>query len=135
MRARAMRAARVQVEGLLRAHESKPGVLVGPAAQLDSVGASGSTVVTPRQSEQPGDMIDRYRLIRLLGEGGFGRSFCAADRAARPRRRVKSHPPGDGHRSHHQRLENERQALAMMDHPGIARVPTPAPPRPAGLIS
>ncbi|HEY7089529.1 MAG TPA: hypothetical protein VH518_15640, partial [Tepidisphaeraceae bacterium] len=57
---------RGQVEGLLHAHRANPDVLTGPAPQPQTPSPSTG------HTEQPGDVIDRYRLIRVLGEGGFG---------------------------------------------------------------
>src|SRR5262245_51081394 len=67
--------------------------------------------------------FDRYRVIEKLGEGGCGVVYLAEQLA--PVRRevaIKIIKLGMDSRSVVARFEAERQALAMMDHPGIARV-------------
>jgi serine/threonine protein kinase/tetratricopeptide (TPR) repeat protein len=120
---------RRQVEGLLRMHYSKPGVLNRPAAELETTWSGpdavtlGGASVLPRRSEQPGDVIDRYRLIRLLGEGGFGSVFLAQQTEPLVRDvALKVIRRGMDTDQIIARFELERQSLAMMDHPGIARV-------------
>src|SRR5262245_21242206 len=74
-------------------------------------------------TERPGDMIGPYKLRELLGEGGCGVVYVA-DQNAPIRRRValKVIKLGMDTRAVVARFEAERQALAMMDHPNIARV-------------
>jgi serine/threonine protein kinase len=74
-------------------------------------------------SEREGDMIGRYRLLRQIGEGGFGTVFLA-EQSQPVKRRValKVIKPGMDSREIIARFEAERQALAMMDHPHIAKV-------------
>ena len=82
------------------------------------------TVATIRPiAEQPGDVIGPYTLQECLGEGGFGTVWRAAQE--RPVRRtvaVKVLKPGMDSAEILARFAQERQALAMMEHPGIARV-------------
>ena len=81
------------------------------------------TVASTVPGERPGDLIGRYRLLELLGEGGMGRVWMA-EQAEPLRRRValKVIKLGMDTRQVVGRFEAERQALALMDHPNIARV-------------
>ncbi|MHA3770486.1 protein kinase domain-containing protein [Verrucomicrobiota bacterium sgz303538] len=73
--------------------------------------------------EQEGDLIGRYRLISLLGSGGFGHVWLA-EQTDPIRRKValKIIKPGMDSREIIARFEAERQTLALMDHTNIARV-------------
>ncbi len=73
--------------------------------------------------EQPGMVIGAYKLVERLGEGGFG-AVWRAEQSAPVRRQValKILKPGMDTREVIARFEQERQALAVMDHPNIARV-------------
>jgi serine/threonine protein kinase/tetratricopeptide (TPR) repeat protein len=73
--------------------------------------------------EQAGDRIDRYRLLQRVGEGGMG-SVWMAEQSEPVRRRValKIIKLGMDTREVVARFEAERQALALMDHPHIAKV-------------
>ncbi|MCH7224871.1 protein kinase [Haloferula sp. A504] len=74
-------------------------------------------------AEKPGDVIDRFELLEQIGEGGFGVVFRALQRE--PVRRtlaLKVIKPGMDSREVVARFEAERQALALMDHPHIAKV-------------
>jgi eukaryotic-like serine/threonine-protein kinase len=73
--------------------------------------------------EAPGAWIGPYRLLQPIGEGGFGTVFLA-EQTEPIRRRValKIIKLGMDTRQVVARFEQERQALALMDHPGIARV-------------
>ncbi|MCI0541622.1 MAG: protein kinase [Verrucomicrobiales bacterium] len=77
----------------------------------------------PDVSEQLGDQIDRYKLLEKIGEGGCGVVYVA-EQAEPVRRRValKVIKLGMDTKAVVARFEAERQALAMMDHPNIARV-------------
>lgn len=73
--------------------------------------------------EQPGDRIGPYTLLRVLGEGGFGVVFLAERREPMVQRvALKVIKPGMDSRAVIARFEQERQALALMDHPNVARV-------------
>ena len=73
--------------------------------------------------EQPGLIIDRYKLLQKIGEGGFG-TVWMAEQTEPVTRRVALKIIKQGMDTHEviARFEAERQALAMMDHPNIARV-------------
>jgi serine/threonine protein kinase len=78
----------------------------------------------PARPEPEGTFVGPYKLVRMLGEGGMG-SVWAAEQEQPVRRRVavKLVKPGlVGERGIVARFEAERQALALMDHEGIARV-------------
>jgi serine/threonine protein kinase len=73
--------------------------------------------------EKPGGYIDRYKLIKILGEGGMGLVYLAEQE--RPIRRhvaLKVIKPGIDSARIITRFEAERQTLALIDHPNIAHV-------------
>jgi eukaryotic-like serine/threonine-protein kinase len=74
-------------------------------------------------AEGPGSTIGRYKLLQQIGEGGFGVVFLA-EQIEPVKRRValKVIKQGMDTRKVVARFEGERQALAMMEHPGIAKV-------------
>lgn len=82
-------------------------------------------VVMPsnRIAEGPGSVLGPYKLLQEIGEGGFGLVYVA-DQQEPVKRRValKIIKPGMDTREVVARFEAERQALAMMDHPNIAKV-------------
>src|SRR5262249_51642519 len=110
-------ALRASVEALLRANVGATGFLERPAPPVVA------TVDEQPGSEGPGTGIGPYKLLEQGGEGGFGVVFMAEQ--ARPVRRkvaLKVLKPGMDTRQVVARFEAERQALALMDHPHIARV-------------
>ncbi len=74
-------------------------------------------------TEKPGERIDRYKLLEKVGEGGCGVVYVA-EQSEPVRRRValKIIKLGMDTRAVIARFEAERQALALMDHPNIAKV-------------
>jgi len=73
--------------------------------------------------EQPGSVIGPYKLLEQIGEGGMGVVFMAQQ--TEPIRRkvaLKIIKPGMDTRQVIARFEVERQVLALMDHPNIAKV-------------
>ena len=117
---------RRRVEGLLRAHEAAGVFLEGtPAHNLLLESSSDSP--TPKAAwpapEKAGERIGRYRLLEQIGEGGCGVVYMA-EQLEPVRRRVafKIIKLGMDTRQVIARFEAERQALAMMDHPNIAKV-------------
>jgi serine/threonine protein kinase len=110
-------ALRASVEALLRANAGASSFLEAPPH---------SPVVTidePSVTERPGTVIGSYKLLELIDEGGFGVVFLA-EQTHPVRRRValKVLKQGMDTRQVVARFEAERQALAIMDHPNIARV-------------
>jgi len=70
-----------------------------------------------------GEQIGRYKLLRILGEGGFGIVYLAEQQ--RPMKRqvaLKIIKPGMDSAQIIRRFEAERQALALLDHPNVAHV-------------
>jgi serine/threonine protein kinase len=73
--------------------------------------------------EGPGSMINRYKLLEEIGEGGFGLVYMAEQVEPIQRKvALKIVKAGMDTREVIARFEAERQALALMDHPSIARV-------------
>jgi WD40 repeat protein/serine/threonine protein kinase len=82
-----------------------------------------STIVGDSPTGYVGTVIGPYKLMEQIGEGGFGLVFVAEQLApVRRKVAVKVIKPGMDTRDVIARFEAERQALAMMDHPNIARV-------------
>src|SRR5262245_41569611 len=105
---------RRRVEALLRAHDDS-GEL--PGAELELTGPCAPAV-------EPGRVFaGRYKLREKLGEGGMGVVFVA-DQTGPVQRRVALKIIRAGLDTHRllARFEQERQALALMDHPNIAKV-------------
>ncbi len=77
----------------------------------------------PARDLMEGRVIGPYHIVQIIGEGGMGVVY-AAEQLDPVRRRValKMMKPGIGSRDVVARFEGERHALAVMDHPGIARV-------------
>src|SRR5687768_5751421 len=73
--------------------------------------------------EKPGDWIGVYKLMQVIGEGGAGTVYMAEQQEPIRRRvALKVIKLGMDTKEVVARFEAERQALAMMDHPNIAKV-------------
>jgi len=73
--------------------------------------------------ERPGTRIGCYKLLRLLGEGGMGLVYLAEQEGAIRRQvALKIIKPGLDTKQVIARFESERQTLALLDHPNIAKV-------------
>ena len=113
-------ALRQRVEELLRAHEQAENFLRAPPAGLDS---KRTIHVEISPTEKPGDKIGRYKLLQQIGEGGCGVVYMAEqEEPVRRRVALKVIKLGMDTKSVIARFEAERQALALMDHPNIAKV-------------
>jgi serine/threonine protein kinase/WD40 repeat protein len=108
---------RQRLEALLGNHDRAGSFLEKPAVQ------AVATTDEPAAGERPGTIIGPYKLLEPIGEGGFGVVFMA-EQTEPVRRKValKVLKPGMDTRQVVARFEAERQALAIMDHPHIARV-------------
>ncbi len=98
---------------LLSAHGEASGFLRGPAVTREAV----------PPIEQPGDKLNHYKLVQRIGEGGVGVVWMAQQE--QPLRRLvalKILKLGMDTAAVVARFEAERQALALMDHPNIAKV-------------
>jgi serine/threonine protein kinase len=106
---------RADVESLLKAHEAAGSFLKSPPVDV--------TFDDSPLTEGPGSKIGRYKLLELIGEGGFGVVYMAEQREPIRRRvALKIIKLGMDTKQVIARFEAERQALAMMDHPNIAKV-------------
>ncbi|MCW5766993.1 MAG: serine/threonine protein kinase, partial [Phycisphaeraceae bacterium] len=82
----------------------------------------GLTMAAPGRDTLP-ERIGRYRVLSVLGEGGFGIVYQAQqEEPVRRRVALKVLKPGMDSRQVLARFQAEQQALALMDHPGVARV-------------
>src|SRR5690349_2455423 len=85
--------------------------------------APGRTALLAAVTEKPGDRIGRYKLLQQIGEGGCGVVYMAEqEEPVRRRVALKVIKLGMDTKSVITRFEAERQALALMDHPNIAKV-------------
>jgi len=83
---------------------------------------AGQTVLVP-VNEKPGDRIGHYKLLQQIGEGGCGVVYMAEqEEPVRRRVALKVIKLGMDTREVIARFEAERQALALMEHPNIAKV-------------
>jgi eukaryotic-like serine/threonine-protein kinase len=111
-------ALRQRVETLLRAHDEP-----GPFLSEEGAPTGGDTSDFQATPESSTVLAGRYKLIEEIGEGGMGAVWMA--RQTEPVKRfvaVKLIKAGMDSRAVLARFEAERQALALMDHPNIAKV-------------
>jgi serine/threonine protein kinase/tetratricopeptide (TPR) repeat protein len=107
-------ALRAEVEQLLRAHDRSGDLL--DLSELQATVDDGKLLV-------PSTMIGPYKLLQQIGEGGMGTVYMAEQTHPVQRKvALKLVKPGMDSRQVIARFEAERQALALMDHPNIARV-------------
>jgi eukaryotic-like serine/threonine-protein kinase len=109
---------RRKVEALLRVQNQ-----VGDFLERPATGMAGQERAAPAVGEKPGDRISHYKLLQQIGEGGCGVVYMAEQQEpVRRRVALKIIKPGMDTKSVIARFEAERQALALMDHPNIAKV-------------
>ena len=111
---------RAEVEALLHADRNAAAFLAEPTgAQAPTAPA----LADPVSTETAGASIGRYKLLEQIGEGGMGTIWMAEQREPVKRRvALKIIKLGMDTKQVIARFEAERQALAMMDHPNIAKV-------------
>ncbi len=110
-------ALRQQVESLIQAHDEVGGFM------LTDPGETVITIPDRPLSEKEGTCIGRYKLLQRIGEGGMGVIYMAEQTEPVTRKvALKIIKLGLDTKSVIARFEAERQALAMMDHPNIAKV-------------
>jgi serine/threonine protein kinase/tetratricopeptide (TPR) repeat protein len=122
-------ALRRRLEGLLQALDQAGSLLENPVVAPPATPPDkGQRAPAPDAGEElllerPGTVIGHYKLLEQIGEGGFGVVFLA-EQTQPVRRKValKVLKPGMDTRQVVARFEAERQALALMDHPHIAKV-------------
>jgi serine/threonine protein kinase len=121
---------RAAVEALLHAHADDPGFLEQPAGSLwGTVDGPAAPALEERLALAGGMEVSgmvlagRYKLLQLIGEGGMG-AVWLAEQIQPVQRKValKIIKAGMDSRQVLARFEAERQALALMDHPNIAKV-------------
>ena len=101
----------------MKVHEQDAGI-----PEIRARGSAADCRATP-STERPGTTIGRYRLMEQIGEGGMGVVFVAEqEKPIRRKVALKVIKPGMDSKAVVARFEAERQALAMMDHPNIAKV-------------
>jgi serine/threonine-protein kinase len=109
-----------RVQTLLRGYEEQASFLESSPAAID---VRRTALFDESIAERAGTVIGPYKLLQQIGEGGMGVVFMAEQ--TQPVQRTvafKIIKPGMDTRQVIARFEAERQAVAMMDHPNIAKV-------------
>ena len=116
-------ALRERVEKLLRAQEEVGAFMAQPSRKPAGLDLNPTGRVVIPLTEKPGDRIGRYKLLQQIGEGGCGVVYMAEqEEPVRRRVALKVIKLGMDTKQVIARFEAERQALALMDHPNIAKV-------------
>jgi eukaryotic-like serine/threonine-protein kinase len=111
-------ALRQKVEALLKGHD-QVGDFLENSQQTTALHARAGVIA----GEKPGDRIGHYKILQQIGEGGCGVVFMAEqEEPIRRRVALKIIKPGMDTKSVIARFEAERQTLALMDHPNIAKI-------------
>ena len=112
---------RNQIVKMLEQYGDPATFMNGPA--IDTMSHSGETGFAATPSEKPGDRIGRYKLLEKIGEGGMGLIYLAEQQEPVVRRvALKIIKWGMDTKQVLARFEAERQALALMNHPNIAKI-------------
>ena len=122
---RCRRGQRPSVEEYAQKHPALAGEIreLFPAMLVMEQSGLDPTVEGMPVAERIGTMVGRYKLLERIGEGGFGVVFMAEQQhPVRRKVALKVIKAGMDSRQVIARFEAERQALAMMDHPNIAKV-------------
>ena len=116
-------ALRLRIEALLRAHEGIGDFLASPPTDAQGPPPWVGAPTQPSPAEGPGQWVGPYKLLQQIGDGGMGVVFMAEqERPVRRKVALKVIKAGMDSAQVVARFEAERQALALMDHPNIARV-------------
>jgi len=115
---------RARVEALVREYAAAGSFLETPAAAgTDESDSPTGIYPQPGVPDDPGVWIGPYKLLQQIGEGGMGIVYMAEqDRPVRRKVALKIIKAGMDSAQVVARFEAERQALALMDHPNIAKV-------------
>jgi tRNA A-37 threonylcarbamoyl transferase component Bud32 len=120
---------RKRVEEMLRAHESSRTFDQDTQCtseftpQLEETRRSEGSIDTKQAAEAGIILAERYQLVELIGEGGMGEVWIAIQSEPVKRKvAIKLIKAGMDSKLVLQRFNAERQALALMDHPNIAKV-------------
>jgi serine/threonine protein kinase/thioredoxin-like negative regulator of GroEL len=93
------------------------------ADESEVANGADQTALAGSFTEQPGTRIGRYKLLRILGEGGMGIVYLAEQQGSIRRRvALKVIKPGMDSKRVLARFEAERQALALLDHLNVANI-------------
>src|SRR5687767_2253525 len=112
---------RERVENLLRAHEEVASQFLGKQRPTSAPTLKLEYAEEPAD-EAVGQTLGRYKLLEKIGEGGCGAVYVAEQtKPVRRRVALKVIKLGMDTKQVVARFEAERQALAMMDHPNIAK--------------
>jgi serine/threonine protein kinase/tetratricopeptide (TPR) repeat protein len=123
-------ALRRRLEVLLQAHADPGSFMAAPPVDAGRTLAPGSNAggadaadPNPGRDDAPGGRVGPYKLLQLIGEGGMGAVWMAEQTAPVERKvALKVIKAGLDSERVVARFEAERQALALMDHPNIAKV-------------
>ena len=115
-------ALRAEIQSMIEAHGQQGKFLSEPTKDQPARGLT-ETFDTEQLAERVGTKIGRYKLLQQIGEGGFGVVYMAEqEKPVRRKVALKIIKLGMDTKQVIARFEAERQALAMMDHPNIAKV-------------